>query len=512
MKKILVVDDIEINSYFLEVILKEKGYDVAVAINGVEALQKLKTDSFDLIISDILMPVMDGYLFCHECKKDEQLKNIPFIFYSSTFTDLNDKEFAAKLGADKFIQKPADPDLFAEIVADIFQNNKPIKVKTHDFAVDKDDMLKLYSKNLINKLEKKNLELEKEINRRNLAEQKIRISEGKYRSLIEQASDGIALTDFSGKFLEVNKSLSELLGYTAEEFYTMNLIDILPENERTKFPPQYEKLLKGENLIYKRVLLKKNGNTVDVEVNSKMTDENKLIGFIRDISKRKKVEQQLQIQNEELRKLTEYLENVREKERKEMAREIHDELGQQLTGLKMELALLSKKIDPENETVQKRIVEIQELTNLIVTSVRRIIFQLRPSILDDFGLVAALDSFSTEFEKRFQIKTEFIASHEDLDIHPDLAIELFRIFQEAMNNISKYANANYVIATFEESESEYVLAINDDGIGFDSSIRAEKKSYGIMGMKERTNKINGQFEITSELGKGTSVVVRVPKK
>jgi len=172
---ILIVDDKEENLYLLEALLSGSGYEVVSAKNGVEALEKLKKDSFNMIISDILMPKMDGYQLCRECKSDDKLKKIPFIFSTATYTDKKDEEFALSLGADKFTVKPLEPNLFLDIVKSVIKEGvkkprlapkKPIEEETVYFEE--------YNKRLIKKLEKKRLDLEKEVNERKKAEEKVK--------------------------------------------------------------------------------------------------------------------------------------------------------------------------------------------------------------------------------------------------------------------------------------------------------------------------------------------------
>ena len=122
--KILIVDDLEENLYLLEVLLKGNGYKVIPAKNGVEALSKLRKESIDIIISDILMPRMDGFQLCRECKKDESLKKIPFIFYTATYTDKEDEKFALSLGAERFIIKPQEPEIFLKILKEVIEEYK----------------------------------------------------------------------------------------------------------------------------------------------------------------------------------------------------------------------------------------------------------------------------------------------------------------------------------------------------------------------------------------------------
>jgi len=159
--KILIVDDIETNLELLEARLEGGGYEVTSAMNGVEALEILKTDSIDIIISDILMPKMDGYQLCRECKRDDTLRKIPFIFYTATYTDKKDEEFALGLGADRFIVKPMERKRFMETIEGILENSKKGLLTPFETPVKKEAVyLKQYNERLIKKLEKKMLDQE----------------------------------------------------------------------------------------------------------------------------------------------------------------------------------------------------------------------------------------------------------------------------------------------------------------------------------------------------------------
>lgn len=173
--KILIVDDIKQNLAVLEAILVGNHYDVESALNGAEALEKLRTDGFDMIISDVLMPVMDGYKLCQECKSDEALKHIPFVFYSATYTDAKDEKLASSMGASGFIIKPAEPAEFIKIIQGLIQDVEKGKVsQKQPVAAEEIEVLKLYSERLIAKLEKKMLALEAETAQRRQAEEKIK--------------------------------------------------------------------------------------------------------------------------------------------------------------------------------------------------------------------------------------------------------------------------------------------------------------------------------------------------
>lgn len=173
--KILIVDDNKVNLYLLEILLTKKGYEVKSTLNGAEALKKLRSEQFDLIISDILMPVMDGFQLCREVKGDDDLKDIPFVFYTSTYTDEKDKNFALKLGASKFLRKPTEPDKFIRIIQKMMEDVERGKLERGEpILEDREEVFKLYSERLVNKLEKKMLDLKKEVARREEAEEALR--------------------------------------------------------------------------------------------------------------------------------------------------------------------------------------------------------------------------------------------------------------------------------------------------------------------------------------------------
>lgn len=175
--KVLIVEDDEQSLYMLESLLKGHGYSVVSAKNGKEALEKLDVEKFDLIISDILMPVMDGFQLCKECKQDKKLKDIPFIFYTATYTEEKDEELALRYGANKYVHKPHEPIEFIAIIKEVIKDAKEGKIKAKKLAIAEErEVFKLYSERLVNKLEKKMLELEREIQKRQqLAEEKEKI-------------------------------------------------------------------------------------------------------------------------------------------------------------------------------------------------------------------------------------------------------------------------------------------------------------------------------------------------
>ncbi|HEX2627866.1 MAG TPA: histidine kinase [Chitinophagaceae bacterium] len=217
-----------------------------------------------------------------------------------------------------------------------------------------------------------------------------------------------------------------------------------------------------------------------------------------------------ELMNEQLRELSAHLQHIREEERMHIAREMHDELGQFLTGLKMDIAWLNKKLapDPANGANREKLGEMTKLVDEAVVFVRRLAAELRPSILDDLGLVAALEWHSREFNRRFNIDVDFIAENPELKTSEAIATGLFRMYQESLTNVARHAEAQHVTAILKLINNEIHLSVTDDGKGFDTN--GKRKTLGLLGMKERAMMIGGQLEITSEPGKGTTVYITVP--
>ena len=185
--RILVVDDNKEGRYLLETMLKGNGFEVVTTTNGAEALEKLRTEGLDMIIADILMPVMDGFRLCREYKEDEKLKDIPFVFYTATYTDAKDEELALKVGADKFIRKPAEPEEFIKIIQGVIRDAEEGRVGQQKPVVEEEkEVFKLYSERLVNKLEKKMLDLEDEITRRRKIEEQLRSSLADRETLLKE--------------------------------------------------------------------------------------------------------------------------------------------------------------------------------------------------------------------------------------------------------------------------------------------------------------------------------------
>jgi signal transduction histidine kinase len=243
-----------------------------------------------------------------------------------------------------------------------------------------------------------------------------------------------------------------------------------------------------------------------------LRDENvrAIIANLHDVSESKRAEALLQASYEEIRLLASHLQDVREQERTNMAREIHDELGQQLTGLKMDISWLNRRADLNDEASKTKIKGILTLIDGTVNTVRRLAAELRPSILDDLGLAEALDWHCKEFQARSGIRCIFHAEGERLPLPSVVTTGLFRIYQEALTNVARHAGAQSVTASLVSGPEQVSLTIIDDGKGFDVEGIGAKKTLGLLGMKERTLMMGGRYEVVSGPDQGTTLKVTVP--
>jgi signal transduction histidine kinase len=212
-----------------------------------------------------------------------------------------------------------------------------------------------------------------------------------------------------------------------------------------------------------------------------------------------------------LRELSAHLQNIREEERIHIAREMHDELGQLMTGFKMDVSWLNKRLEKTADpAIQEKLQEMMEVVNEATRFIRRIASELRPSILDDLGIIAALDWHSQEFSRRSNIQVNFKTRLEEIHLPKETATGLFRIYQESLTNVARHAEAKKVNAELELDGEKILLTITDDGKGFDLG-SGQRKTLGILGMKERAAMLGGQLRIYSAPGKGTTVLITIPQ-
>lgn len=354
-----------------------------------------------------------------------------------------------------------------------------------------------------------------DISERKRAEEELRLSEQKYKLLFDNNPLPMWMLSLPElDIIDVNEAATEHYGYTREEFLALNSVDLRPPGEILRYLEKARS--EGGGVRYSEGWhhIKKDGTMIDVEVfaHDLDYDQKKVrLVLVNDVTEKKKATAALNESLENIRQLTDYIQNIREEERTHIAREIHDELGQQLTVLKMDVSWLGKKLNTaDNEPARQKLKNLADMLDGTVKTVRRISSELRPSLLDDLGLVAAMDWHLREFEKRSGVKVLFNEPAHELTMPETIKTGLFRIFQESLTNVARHAEAKQVKVELSERDGHFILQIGDDGKGFDKLQADNKRTLGILGMKERTVMMGGNYEICSEPGRGTTVIISVP--
>lgn len=229
-----------------------------------------------------------------------------------------------------------------------------------------------------------------------------------------------------------------------------------------------------------------------------------------DITDRKQAEKEIRVSQESLRNLTAHLQSIREEERTIVAREMHDELGQSLTALKMDLALLRAKLSKEQKELIDKTKSMSKLVDTTLQAVKRISTELRPGLLDDIGLPAAIEWQGEEFQNRTGIKCKVSIEPEDISLDQDRSTAIFRIFQETLTNIARHAKASKVTVFLKKNVSKIELKVRDNGKGIAEKQISNPKSFGIIGIRERAHFLGGDVEINGAPDKGTTVTARIP--
>jgi two-component system, NarL family, sensor histidine kinase UhpB len=229
-------------------------------------------------------------------------------------------------------------------------------------------------------------------------------------------------------------------------------------------------------------------------------------------AERRRTEERLKKSHEQLRALSMYLQHVREDERIRISRQVHDELGQALTGLKMDLYWLSTRLPKQLRAVREKTKTMSAHIDSTIQTVRRISTELRPGILDDLGLVAALEWQAGEFQKRTAIKCDVASDLPDPILDQELNTAFFRNFQESLTNVVRHANACRVDVRLWQDEANLWMEIKDNGRGISEAELSNTRSIGLLGMRERAALLGGEVIISGTPGQGTAVRVRIPRE
>ncbi|HLF97096.1 MAG TPA: PAS domain S-box protein [Methylococcaceae bacterium] len=346
-----------------------------------------------------------------------------------------------------------------------------------------------------------------DISERKLAEAALSEKESQYRLAVETTADGFWVVDRQGKILEVNNAYLQLSGYSREELLAMRVFDIEARERAEETTAFMDKVMHTGHDRFDTLHRAKDGRIwpVEVIVTYSPLAGGRFFAFLKDISER--------IGNEQTqRNFASHLQSAREEERARISREIHDELGGILASLRLDMRWLARRL-PADAPSHTKTVEMARLIEEAAQSVRRISTELRPSILDTLGLLAAIEWHVQQFSRRRNVSCHLslpMAKH--LDIENDRATAVFRILQEALNNVVLHAHARRVDIGIRTDHREITMTVADNGRGISGQKLSSPHSYGLLGMAERARHFGGKITIDSPSGGGTTVMLYMPLK
>jgi len=349
-----------------------------------------------------------------------------------------------------------------------------------------------------------------DITERKLTEEALRIRD----KAIASSLNAIVIADLDGNLTYVNRSFLDLWGYKDEREVLGRPSVSFWESEKKARDVARTSLTRGSwasELVAKR----KDGSTFIAQLSANLVlDEYgkpicKMASFM-DITERKKAEEEIKSSQSQLRNLTAHLQSIREEERTLIAREMHDELGQALTALKMDISWLDNRLPKDQRSLLEKTKAMSELTDATLQTVKKISTELRPGLLDDVGLPAAIEWQGEEFQNRTGIKCEVTIDHEDIILDRDRSTAIFRVFQETLTNVARHAKATRIKVSLKEKVGKLELKVKDNGKGITEEQISDPKSFGLIGIKERAHYLGGKVVIKGLQDKGTTVTIRIP--
>ena len=350
----------------------------------------------------------------------------------------------------------------------------------------------------------------------------LRANEKLLRGITSSLGEGLLVLNNAGELLFMNPEAERLLGWTEIELSGRDVCKTIRSQKPVGTYSPESGFLGGcvlkEGGVFRKdedIFWCKDGSLMPVSiVVSAIMEDGKAVASVvafQDISQRKQAERELLESREQLRDLSVHQQSMREEERTRIARELHDELGQMLTGVKLDATWLATRLSAEQPNIVDKITSMSQLIDETLDAMRRVAADLRPVMLDDLGLAAAVEWLTEEFGKRtgIGIQLELELGHED-DISAEVATAIFRIVQECLTNVARHAEAEHVLISLDCHNGKLMLLLSDDGKGLPAAGERKHNSYGVIGMRERAHSLGGTLHLLSIPGKGTAVVAIIP--
>lgn len=519
--KILFVDDEEINLMNFRMIFEDR-YEIITASSGEEGLQHFQENSdIGLVISDQRMPGISGI---DMLGKIYDIDPDPIRVLLTAYSHVKYVLDAINLGRIyQYIIKPWDTSELNRVIdraRDLYQLKKENIDLTEELA-EKNKNLKRNNE----QLSLLNEELERDVQRRKKLEISLRESEERFRKFTQASQDIIILFDTDGRGLYTNPAVTTLLGYSGDEFKDKSMRTVLhPKNRRT-VSREISTLIETSISPAPRELkvMKSNGDYLDMEMNLFCIDLSageRIVGsIIRDITKRKIAEEQLRLSEERLGDLSAMLITAQDDERRRLSMELHDEFGQSLAALKLQLRAMENSIYDGDEFCKDRVIsqirELRQFVNLQIESVRALSRELWPMIVDDLGVDAAFENLISGFLGLTDVKLDISMEPVGQFFEVEEQRHLYRLLQESLNNVIKHGQAHDIQVRVSVTDDSIILAVHDNGCGFDveavSKSTGKTRGMGLQSMAERVKLLCGTMSINSRPGMGTSIIFSFDK-
>jgi PAS domain S-box-containing protein len=361
----------------------------------------------------------------------------------------------------------------------------------------------------------------RDVTERVRAEELLARSEARLRGILDSAMDAIITVDEHQHIVLFNHAAEEVFGCPRDQAIGAPLAWFIPERFRgrhtediKRFGDTHSGSRRMGGGVGARVVmgLRRNGEEFPIEASISQNSQGGQRFYtviLRDVTERAKAEEALRRSREELRQFSIAANTLREQEKSRVARELHDELGQSLTALKIDVGWLKERLASQGGEVAAKLASMQVMLDGTVGSARRISADLRPLMLDDLGLVAACDWLASNFGERTGVNCELTMGGDDLDLPDPYATAVFRVLQESLTNIAKHAEATQVEATLDRDGDEVTLTVRDNGKGFDPGAPRKPNSFGLLGLRERAYLLGGEATIESMPGKGTTIQMQI---
>ncbi|ANB72160.1 hypothetical protein AYM40_07115 [Paraburkholderia phytofirmans OLGA172] len=525
---VLIVDDLPVNVAVVAPHLEDRAISVLVAQNGFDALRKAQLTRPDLILLDVKMPGMDGFETCRRLKLDARTSEIPVIFMTARSAS-EDIVHGLSAGGVDYITKPIQiPELLARINNHLAVHSLHRQLAERNATLQREMLVRLQVEVA---LQRAHDELENRVGQRtaelaqandllrseNLERKQVEAQLRGSKARLANAQRLAHIGDWEWEGVDAGL-------YWSEE--ALNVMDISPGISEPGWPNALRIVYRADrktvmhaihNLIRhgtpycidcRIVVSRGHLRTIQAQGEVKYSTDGRtlgIVGTIQDITERKSIEQQLLASREQLREVSAYLEAAREEERKFIAREIHDDLGQTLTALKLDLALLRKRLAGD-EVSSTKLAMMHRLAENAVWTVRNVASRLRPAALN-FGIVSALEWLTDDFNQHNTAVCRFHLRGNEPSLNDTEATAVFRIAQESLTNVARHAGATKVSVTLVTSDSRVSLFVSDDGRGLARDNSIKRSTFGLLGMEERARLIGASLQIASAHGGGTVISV-----